>query len=135
MRFKSEDASSAKPDKLPLGEGMKYLFAILTGFAISCTVSTPSLAQSPSVPGTGEQILPGRPADGGPNTGEVFVGPPLRWESWCTCRCGDHYHRMDVPTPACEDLNTKECVLFGRKHALEDCARRLLPRSERLMVP
>jgi hypothetical protein len=74
----------------------------------------------------------GRPGDP-PNTGEVFVGPPLRWEYWCTCRCGDLYHRMDVPTPVCEDLNTKECVLLGRKHALEDCARRLTP-SERLIV-
>jgi hypothetical protein len=39
---------------------------------------------------------------------------------------------MDVPTPACEDLNTKECVLNGRKHALEDCARRLTPKDQSL---
>jgi hypothetical protein len=112
---------------------MKYLPASLIGLAMTCAISAPGLAQSLSVPGVGERAVSGRPGDA-PNTGEVFVGPPLRWEYWCTCRCGDLYHRMDVPTPACEDLNTKECVLLGRKHALEDCARRLTPRSERLIV-
>jgi hypothetical protein len=112
---------------------MKYLPASLIGLAMTCAISAPGLAQSLSVLGVGERAVRGRPADG-PNTGEVFVGHTLRWEYWCTCRCGDLYHRMDVPTPACEDLNTKECVLLSRKHPLEDCARRLTPRGERLIA-
>jgi len=112
---------------------MKYLPAILLGLAMTCAVSAPGLAQSLSVPGAAGKAVSGPPADAR-NTGEVFVGPPLRWEYWCICQCGDLYYRMDVPTPACEDLNTKECVLLGRKHALEDCARRLTPRSERLIA-
>jgi hypothetical protein len=114
---------------------MRYLPAILSiGLATTCAISTSGLAQSTSVPEVRERAASGRPADA-PNSGGVFVGPPLRWEYWCTCRCGDLYHRMDVPTPACEDLNTMECVLQGQKHALEDCARRLTPRSERLTIP
>jgi hypothetical protein len=109
---------------------MMHLPTLLIGLVTTCAVSAQALAQSFSVL---EKAVSGRPADG-PQTGEVSVGPSLRWEYWCTCRCGDLYHRMDVPAPACEDLNTKECVLFGRKHALEDCARRLTPRSERLIA-
>jgi hypothetical protein len=108
---------------------MQYLPAILIALATTCALSAPVVAQGLSAPGAPEKVVSGRPVD---PTGEVFIAPPLRWEYWCTCRCGDLYHKMDVPTPACEDLNTKECVLNGRKHGLEDCARRLTPKDQSL---
>lgn len=111
---------------------MNYVLTILVALTTTCAVSASVLAQGPSASGAAEKAVKGRAADG-PNAGEVFVAPPLRWEHWCTCKCGNLYHRMDVPTPSCEDLNTKECVLDGRKHALEDCVRRLTPKADRLV--
>jgi hypothetical protein len=115
--------------------GMKDLYLpVLLGFAMTCVAAAPVSAQGGFPVGAAQKAESGRPGDS-PNTGEVFFAPPVRWEYWCTCKCGNLYHRMDVPTRACEDLNTTECVLDGRKLVLEDCARRLTPRGERLVPP
>ena len=110
---------------------MRHVRAFLIALGTICAASAPVLAQGLYRPGAAEKVAPGRWPDA-TNAGEMFVAPPLRWEYWCTCRCGDLYHRMDVPAPSCQDLNAKECVLDGRKHALDDCARRLTPRADRL---
>jgi hypothetical protein len=108
---------------------MTYLPALVIALITMCMVSAVT-AQVPSVPGERVRVEQGPPPDV-TGAGEVFLPPPLRWEYWCTCKCGERYHRMDVPTPSCEDLNTRECVLDGRKQLLEDCARRLTPRHDR----
>jgi hypothetical protein len=90
------------------------------------------LDHDPSPPRAREDLRAVARGDG-TNAGEVFFAPPLRWEHRCTCKCGNLYDRMDVPTPSCEDLYTKECVLDGWKHALADCARRLTPKGDRLV--
>jgi hypothetical protein len=109
---------------------MNHVLTVLVALTTICVVSAPVLAQGLPAPGATEKVLKSRAADG-TNAGEVFFAPPIRWEYWCTCKCGDLYHRMDVPTPSCEDLNTKECVLDRRRNTLEDCARRLTPKGDR----